>query len=113
MRIIYTHRFPSGDFHGINLFGTVFVQRRWGKFLPYEVNHEMIHSYQQWELTYLVFYTLYVLEFLVRLVQCRWNTDRAYRSISFEREAFAHERDFQYLRHRRPFAWLRFWVDKG
>ena len=112
MRIIYTHRFPSGDFHGINLFGTVFVQRRWGKFLPYEVNHEMIHSYQQWELTYLLFYTLYVLEFLVHLVQCRWNTDRAYRSISFEREAFAHERDFQYLRHRRPFAWLRFWVDK-
>lgn len=113
MRIIYTHRFPSGDFHGINMFGTVFVQRRWGKFLPYEVNHEMIHSYQQWELTYLLFYTLYVLEFLVRLVQCRWDTDRAYRSISFEREAFAHERDFLYLRHRRPFAWLRFWVDKG
>ena len=113
MRVIYTHRFPSGDFDGINLFGTVFVQRRWGKFLPYEVNHEMIHSYQQWELTYLLFYTLYVLEFLVRLVQCRWDTDRAYRSISFEREAFAHERDFQYLRHRRPFAWLRFWVDKG
>ena len=113
MRIIYTHKFPSGDFHGINLFGTVFVQRRWGKFLPDEVNHEMIHSYQQWELTYLLFYTLYVLEFLVRLVQCRWDTDRAYRSISFEREAFAHERDFQYLRHRRPFAWLRFGVDKG
>lgn len=113
MRIIYTHRFPSGDFHGINMFGSVFVQRRWGKFLPYEVNHEMIHSYQQWELTYLVFYTLYVLEFLVRLVQCRWDTDRAYRSISFEREAFAHERDFQYLRHRRPCTWLRFWVDKG
>ena len=82
MRIIYTRHFPPGDFHGINIMGTVFVQRRWGEFLPHEENHEMIHTYQQWELTYPVFYTLYVLEYLVRLVQCRWNAERAYRSIS-------------------------------
>lgn len=108
MRIIYTRHFPPGDFHGINIMGTVFVQRRWGEFLPHEENHEMIHTYQQWELTYPVFYTLYVLEYLVRLVQCRWNAERAYRSISFEREAFAYERDFQYLRHRHPFAWVKY-----
>ena len=108
MRIIYTRHFPPGDFHGINIMGTVFVQRRWGEFLPHEENHEMIHTYQQWELTYPVFYTLYVLEYLVRLVQCRWNAERAYRSISFEREAFAYERDFQYLRHTHPFAWVKY-----
>lgn len=108
MRIIYTRHFPPGDFHGINLFGTVFVQRRWGKFLPYEVRHETIHTYQQWELTYPVFYLLYAAEYLVRLFLCRFDANRAYRSISFEREAYAHEHDSGYLNRRRPFAWTRY-----
>lgn len=108
MHIIYNNHFPPSDFHGINLFGTVFVQRRWGRFMPHEVNHELIHSYQQWELTYPLFYLWYGIEYLVRLFQHRFNADKAYRSISFEREAFAHERDLQYHHHRRLFAWTHY-----
>ena len=89
MRIIYTKHFPPGNFHGINLFGIVFVQRRWGRFLPHEVTHEMVHTYQQRELLFILFFLLYLLEYLVRLVQYRFNTFEAYRNISFEREAFA------------------------
>lgn len=107
MRIIYTKHFPPGDFHGINLFGTVFVQRRWGKFQPHEVNHEFIHTLQQWEMGYLFFYLWYGVEYLVRLIQCR-NADQAYRRISFEQEAYKHERDSEYLRRRRPFAWHKY-----
>ena len=29
-----------------------------------------------------------------------------YRNISFEREAYAHQRDLNYLKHRRPYAWI-------
>ena len=107
MRIIYTKHFPPGNFHGINLFGIVFVQRRWGKFLPHEVTHEMVHTYQQRELLFILFFLLYLLEYLVRLVQYRFNTFEAYRNISFEREAYAHQGDLDY-RHHRPFwAWRK------
>ena len=84
MRIIYTDHFPPGDFHGINLFGTIFVQRRWGKFLPHEVNHEFIHTLQQWEMGYVFFYVWYGIEYLVRLFLCHFDADKAYHSISFE-----------------------------
>ena len=108
MKVIYTRNFPPGNFHGINLFGIVFVQRRWGKFLPHEVTHEMVHTYQQRELLFILFFLLCLLEYLVRLVQYRFNTFEAYRNISFEREAFAHERDPKYFSQRKPFAWIHY-----
>ena len=108
MRIIYTKHFPPGDFHGINILGTVFVQRRWGKMAPHELNHEFIHTLQQWEMTPLLFYLWYAIEFLIRLCQCRFDSDRAYYAISLEREAYAHERNPRYHLRRRPYAWLRY-----
>jgi hypothetical protein len=45
---------------------------------------------------------------MVRLVQQRGNRLKAYLSISFEREAYGHDHDLTYLRHRKPFAqWRR------
>jgi hypothetical protein len=108
MRIIYTKNFPPADFHGLNLLGTVFVQSRWGRMSRIELNHERIHTRQQFELLILPFFILYGLEYLIRLPLCRFNADRAYRSISFEREAYANERNISYLRHRRPHTWLRY-----
>ena len=49
MKVIYNRFIPFGSFHGLNLFGTIFVQRRWGKMDPHELNHETIHTLQQWE----------------------------------------------------------------
>lgn len=108
MRVIYTKHFPSGNYHGINLFGTIFVQKRWGVMDRHELNHEFIHTMQQWEMTYPLFYLWYGIEYLVRLLQHRFDTHKAYYSISFEREAYANEHNLSYPRHRRPFAWLRY-----
>lgn len=108
MRVIYNRFFPFGSYHGINLFGTVFVQRRWGQMRPHELRHEYIHTLQQWELTYVGFYLWYVGEYLVRLLQCRLDSERAYFSISLEREAYAHEHQTDYPRCRRPFAWTHY-----
>lgn len=115
MRIIYTDHFPPADFHGLNILGTVFVQRRWGRMSRTELNHERIHTRQQFELLILPFFILYGLEYLVRLFLCRFDADKAYRSISFEREAYANERNLMYLRHRRPHTWRRYlkpWTDE-
>ena len=89
MKVIYNRFIPFGSFHGLNLFGTIFVQRRWGKMDPHELNHETIHTLQQWEMTYVGFYLWYCVEYLVRLVQYRFKTEKAYYNISFEREAYA------------------------
>ena len=63
------------------------------------VNHERIHLKQQLELFILPFYIFYAIEFLYRLIQHKkW--DLAYKNISFEREAYTHEKNLDYLKSR-------------
>lgn len=90
----------------VNLFGT-FWARDISWIDKYVVNHERIHSAQQRELLWLPFYLFYVVEWLVRLIILR-NHNKAYMSISFEREAYAHGHDLTYLPRRRHYAWLSF-----
>ena len=108
MKVIYNRFIPFGTFHGLNLFGTIFVQQRWGKMDAHELNHEAIHTFQQWEMTYVGFYLWYSVEYLVRLVQYGFKSEKAYYNISFEREAYANERDPHYLRRRRPMSWMKY-----
>ena len=75
---------------------------------PHELNHETIHTLQQWEMTYVGFYLWYCVEYLVRLVQYRFKTEKAYYNISFEREAYANERNQHYVNQRRPMAWVNY-----
>ena len=53
------------------------------------------------------FLLIYLVEFLVRLLQYR-SWDKAYRNISFEREAYAKDNDLRYLSARRAHSWRRF-----
>ena len=101
MKIVRTLHIPFGHFSAINLMGILFVHP--GVYLSNElINHERIHTRQMLELGIIFFYLIYVIEWLVRLIM-RGN---AYRNISFEREAYAHQRDLNYLKHRRPYAWI-------
>ena len=54
-----------------------------------------------------MFYPWYGAEYLVRLAITR-SPSRAYRSVSFEQEAYTHEREQDYLQRRRWFAWLKY-----
>lgn len=89
----------------MNLFGTLWA-RDTSWIDRHVVNHERIHTAQQRELLWVPFYVLYVAEWLARMVQYR-NWDKAYRNISFEREAYTHGHDLTYLSRRRRYAWLR------
>jgi hypothetical protein len=73
----------------------------------YFLNHERIHLKQQLELGLVIFYVWYFLEYLIRFVQFR-NHYLAYIHVSFEKEAYAHERDLGYLRKRRFCAWWKY-----
>lgn len=69
------------------------------------INHELIHLRQELELLIFPFYIIYFLHYLINLCIYR-NHIRAYRHIVFEREAYKHESDLDYLRKRRFWGWL-------
>lgn len=105
MKVVRNRILPIGKrYLAINLFGVVFAK---GELDAVDLNHESIHTAQMRELLYIPFYLLYFIEWLVRLVRHRGDLFAAYRSISFEREAYAHQRDLRYLSSRPRFAWLK------
>ncbi len=71
------------------------------------LNHERIHLRQQSELLIVFFYIWYALEFLIRLIQFQ-DRHKAYRNISFEREAYTNECDQLYLKKRKPYSFFKF-----
>lgn len=72
------------------------------------IRHERIHLQQQAELLVLPFYLLYGFEFMVHYFQCK-NYDLAYRSISFEREAYQNDHHPKYLVLRRWYSSFHYW----
>ncbi|MGX7666985.1 hypothetical protein [Flavobacterium pedocola] len=97
---------PKG-FRGITLFPFILLTRKEDREDAVIVNHEMIHIRQQLELLILPFFIWYSLEFLFRWFQYK-NRKTAYRNISFEREAYANEKDLHYLKQRSFWSFLKF-----
>ena len=104
MKIVRSKYLPPMRRHAaINLFGVFFVHPN-VHVSERLVNHERIHTAQMRELLFLPFSLAYVMEWLVRLMM----KGNAYHSISFEREAYSHEGNMQYLEHRKRYAWVKY-----
>lgn len=103
-----THFFSAGRASAVTIFPFVFVKTRKLREDVVLINHEQIHIKQALELLVLPFYLLYLLEFLVQLVRCR-DFHRAYRSISFEREAYYHETDLDYRKNRKLWSFTKYY----
>jgi hypothetical protein len=105
MKVIYNNFLPLKGFTAINLFGVLFARREYNPVSERTIRHEAIHTAQMKELGYLPFYILYFAEWIVRLFV---NGKAAYRNISFEQEAYGNDRNGQYLKNRKNYAWLNF-----
>ncbi len=121
MKIIRNKYIPFSGYKCINLFGIFFVKNN-AKIDEVTMNHESIHSRQFVELMVLfavatvfirwwlpvfapfAFYVWYVLEWLIRLFM----KGDAYRNISFEREAYKHQYEEDYLKTRKPYAFKKY-----
>jgi hypothetical protein len=68
------------------------------------INHEKIHWQQQLEMLIIFFYLWYLIEWFIKLFTCFGN---AYKSLSFEREAYDNEYNLKYLETRKHFAWIK------
>lgn len=104
--IVAKYLIPKG-YRGLVVFPFVFVKHRLDKESGVFLNHEKIHLRQQLELLILPFFVWYFLEFLLRLIQYK-NRDLAYRNISFECEAYANEKDLNYLKQRSFWKFFRY-----
>ena len=106
MILISKYLVPKG-YLGITLFPFVLLKTVELKKNMILVNHEKIHLKQQLELLVFPFYIIYVMEFLLRLMQYK-NWHLAYRHISFEREAYLNENDLSYLKSRSFFGFIKY-----
>ena len=126
MKKIVNNIIPFEGFVSTTIWPFVFVRKsEEKKYDSVADNHENIHGEQQkemlatgalmggalmiltgslwWLLLLPAFFWWYLIEYALRSM---FGTGNAYRNISFEREAYANEKDFDYIRNRRPFAWL-------
>ena len=94
-----------GKSYGIALFPFIFLRKEY-KITSQILRHEKIHLRQQVELLIFPFYIWYLVEFIYRFFQYR-NASKAYRNISFEREAYKNDRDVHYLINRKYYAFIK------
>lgn len=103
---IYTRNKIFNYYTGLSFFIFIWIRKE-----PQDqtqlVRHEKIHFWQQVEMLFIFHWLFYALFYLVGRVngQCHYI---AYRYNPFELEAFTNDHDVDYLRKRRPFAWMGF-----
>ena len=111
---------PFSGFFAMNLFGILFVRNKYkNKPIPTtKINHESIHSEQYKDLLYIFFLPLYFLEWIIK-IPFGWFYKKknkngsiityvAYKSISFEQEAYYNQNNLDYLNTRKRFAWIKY-----
>lgn len=96
MVIIKNNIIPFKGFKAITLWPFIFVRKNYS-FNEIDLNHENIHGKQQLELLIILFYIIYLVEWLFK----------GYRDISFEKEAYNNEDNLNYLKTRKQFAQWR------
>ena len=112
MKTIFNRVIPFKGFLAVSVFGLIFVRKEYEyiKGTPvYErmLRHEAIHNAQMKELGYIPFYIIYFFEWLFDLVRYGLGGEVAYLSISFEKEAYRHQDDTDYLQSRQHYAQWR------
>ncbi|SFA75633.1 hypothetical protein SAMN05660845_0390 [Flavobacterium swingsii] len=94
-------------YRGLTLFPFVIIRNGFDKTNKVLLNHEKIHIRQQLELLILPFYILYFTDFLIKTIRYK-DRNKAYRNIIFEREAYANEKDLDYLKKRSFWKFLKY-----
>lgn len=100
--------FTPKNIAGITIFPFIILEDKTLKSDKTFINHELIHIYQQAELLFVFFILLYYGEFFFKYFHYR-NLHTAYQNISFEREAYQNETNYDYLKTRKWFSFVKYW----
>ena len=107
MKIIYNNIIPFKGFKAMNLFGVLFVRNDIKTPMDeIHINHEAIHTEQYKEMLWIPFLIWYGIEWFIKIF-IYGDTHKAYRNISFEREAYQNEHDLEYLSNRKRYRWFK------
>ena len=131
MKIVYNNIIPFKGFKAMAVWPFVFV-RKSARITTTDINHEKIHCTQQCEVTVttlvlafilalagafsflwlivspLMYYAVYGLDWLVRFFTSGLDAHKAYRNIVFEQEAYVNQTNAEYLKERKPFAFIKY-----
>ena len=78
------------------------------KYTPTANRHEITHAYQQLECLWVLFFIWYIMEWFIKIPICYFACKDAYRSISFEQEAYANQGKVDYNKNRKHYAWMKY-----
>lgn len=116
MKIIYNSIIPFKGYTYINLFGILFGRKEYkNRLTQTTINHESIHSEQYKDLLYIFFLPLYFIEWIIKIpfsyfvrIDNKSLTKIAYKSISFEQEAYYNQSNYEYLNTRKKYNWIKY-----
>ena len=100
-------RHLTNNYTGLAIYPFIFLKNKSISDNETLINHEKIHLKQQLELLWVFFFILYTLEFMFHLIRYR-NWNKAYHSISFEREAYQNENNLSYLKNRKTWSFINY-----
>ena len=104
--IVSKYLIPKG-YAGMTVFPFIFLKEKQYLDNKVTINHEKIHIRQQLELLILPFYIWYFGNLFYNYIKFK-NFQKAYRNIIFEREAYANEKDLDYLKSRSFWKFLQY-----
>jgi hypothetical protein len=105
--VVFKYLIPKG-YRGLTLYPFVIISNEKGRSDSTFLNHEKIHMRQQVEMLVFPFYVWYIIEYLFRLIQYK-DRRKAYFNISFEKEAYANEKDLNYLTNRSFWLFIKYY----
>ena len=118
IKLKYSRIIPFPNFYACTIFNCIFRHPKYKnrKLSKTTYNHEMVHVEQQLDfvggneklyiLGGVVFYMAYFIEWLIKLIISGFTLGKvkAYKSISFEQEAYQNEKDLKYRDNRKRFC---------
>lgn len=121
LNLKYSKWLPISGYYAITIFNNL-IRRDKYKDKPISqtvYNHESIHLQQELDFVFgceklyilggIIFYILYLVEWILKGILSIFTLGKikAYRSISFEQEAYDNEKNLQYLDTRKRFSWIK------
>lgn len=122
LKLKYSKLIPFGKYYAITIFNNLFRREKYRNkpISKTTFNHESIHLQQELDFVFgcealytfggCIFYILYFIEWLFKAILsiCTLGRIKAYRSISFEQEAYNNQTNLEYLKNRKRFNWVKY-----
>ncbi len=99
-------------FSAITIYPFILIRNEVDKLNTTLINHEKIHLKQQVELLIIGFFLWYILEFCLNFIRYK-SWIKAYKNISFEKEAYQHEANLNYLKTRKSYSFLKYYFSSN